>query len=684
MTATVSSLFRDHPSEDRDPRMLFPELPRILGGSDWHDCVDLLAGTDSPSVPRAPHRVVENRDRWAALNKVEQRRAVGLLKSLKLDDTSVIRMLELYLSAAPDSEMKSRVAAAIGSYRATGDVLAIIEACQSTDYIPRNSDTFVSTYAFASDHQIASLVRKYPFSGRDESTRYAAVLSFLVTEEANEATNRRWRDEEPSGFFYTLASRLEDLLGPCPDMDAVIERGNWGPGTTVDFPFGSDLTGVELKAVAPVTHMFHNSNLLPRVLERVPLWGKTLATTYPDQKFGEVVGASKQSTVPKNAITQRVIFVEPLLELFIQAGIGSFLREALKREQRDLDKAWYTCQELALAGSVTGMYCTVDLSAASDSICICPLKALLSGCESGKWFSLMDQVRSKYGDIVAPSGAGTTLELQAVRHRFQLFSSMGNGFTFELESVLFYAVITSIVPGIWVKHNGATVLRWPHVGVFGDDLAFPVAYAPQVVSTLEWLGFRVNLRKSYFSGPFRESCGRDFFNGADVRPLFLTRRYDNGALIIELANRVLMRGSSVGHFGEITSRLSDDRWAPIHRHVVRAIPKIIQGLQSTPDHVPQGLWLGEFLGRRDTTSGVPRAYKLIKFRPRTVDLSNRYLLSYGGFVWQALGACSWNVLLARLRSASIPQSPFSKTVEGRKGETGCRDQLDWTVGVSVF
>lgn len=684
MIVKVNPLYRDHPSDDRDVRLLQPGSVRIVGGSDWHDCVDLLSELDSSPVLRAPSRVLENRDRWIGLSKAEQRRAMGLFKSLNLDDESVIRMLELYASAAPDSDVKRRVTDAIRHYRTTGDVLAIIGECQDTGYIPRTPDASVSAYAFASDHQIVSLIRKYPFSGRDESTRYAAVLSFLATEEANKVTNMRWRDEEPSGFFYTLADRLEALLGPCPDMDAVIERGNWGPGTTVDFPFGSELTGVELKSVAPVTHMFHNSHLLPRVLDRVPLWGKSLAAAYPDQKFGQVVGASKQSTVPKNAVIQRVIFVEPLLELFIQAGIEYFLREALKREQRDLDKAWYTCQELALAGSVTGIWCTVDLSAASDSVCLCPLKTLLSGRESSKWFSLMDQVRSKYGDVLTPSGTGTTQSLEPVRHRFELFSSMGNGFTFGLESVLFYAVITSIVPGVWVKHHGATVLRWPHVGVFGDDLVFPVAYAPQVVSTLEWLGFRVNLRKSYFSGPFRESCGRDFFNGVDVRPLFLTRRYDNGALVVELANRVMLRGSSVDHYGAVTSRLSDERWAPVHRHLVRSIPKVIRELQPTPDHVPQGLWLGEHSVQRDTLRGCARAYKLFKFRPRTVDLSNRYLLTYGGFTWQALGACSWNVLLARLRSASIPQSPFAKMAEGRKGETGCRDQLDWVVGVSVF
>jgi hypothetical protein len=38
---------------------------------------------------------------------------------------------------------------------------------------------------------------------------------------------------------------------------------------------------------------------------------------------------------------------------------------------------------------------------------------------------------------------------------------------------------------------------------------------------LEAFGLKVNSRKTFFQGPFRESCGKDFINGVLVTPVYL-------------------------------------------------------------------------------------------------------------------------------------------------------------------
>lgn len=88
---------------------------------------------------------------------------------------------------------------------------------------------------------------------------------------------------------------------------------------------------------------------------------------------------------------------------------------------------------------------------------------------------------------------------------------MGNGFTFPLETLLFYSLVRACCG------NEATV------SVYGDDIICPVENIPLVFEVLQACGFLVNTSKSFWSGPFRESCGKDFLFGSDVRPLYVKR-----------------------------------------------------------------------------------------------------------------------------------------------------------------
>jgi len=58
-------------------------------------------------------------------------------------------------------------------------------------------------------------------------------------------------------------------------------------------------------------------------------------------------------------------------------------------------------------------------------------------------------------------------------------------------------------------------------GVFGDDIICVAESYSLVVHLLGLLGFRVNQHKSFNNGPFRESCGADYYHGFNVRGVYL-------------------------------------------------------------------------------------------------------------------------------------------------------------------
>jgi hypothetical protein len=87
------------------------------------------------------------------------------------------------------------------------------------------------------------------------------------------------------------------------------------------------------------------------------------------------------------------------------------------------------------------------------------------------------------------------------------------------------------------------------VRVYGDDIIIPVDYVRTVVPMLETFGFRVNRDKSFWTGKFRESCGRDYYDGDDVsivkvRQKIPTRRQDATGIIstVSLRNQLFQAG----------------------------------------------------------------------------------------------------------------------------------------------
>jgi hypothetical protein len=136
--------------------------------------------------------------------------------------------------------------------------------------------------------------------------------------------------------------------------------------------------------------------------------------------------------------------------------------------------------------------------------------------------------------------------------KLEKFSSMGNGFTFELETLLFLTIMCGLS-----DLEGLSFSAGKQIFAYGDDLILPTSLGNDVIACLSFFGFSANSRKTFLSGPFRESCGGDFFDGQPVRAHYLQEDPNEPHKIIALANglkRVASTDTLIGVNPPRTSR----------------------------------------------------------------------------------------------------------------------------------
>lgn len=587
---------------------------------------------EEPAPSNEPAWTAFFKERGAVKKRDRRRLEFALcdtLSRIHLDDWSVVRVLNQLASRAPSSQIQVDILARTASIlsfrrdhpreRTIPDEL--LEPLMSLKVDPRN---YTDSTLYFWDNQLVKLLSKYPFAGYDEVGETNAVTLFLDCEQQNAVTNDRWRTLGPSDRIERVADRLDAILGRPPSLVEVMSSGGWGPGVVEDYNFSTQETGPEFKFAAMPTL---TSSLIPiatRILETVPAWDASLRGIYGRHERFVVVEGSTLFTVPKKFKMKRCALKEPMLNAWMQSGLGSIMRRRFAQATGvDLRWSWAVNQEMARIGSLTGVFCTVDLRSASDSVCRGPLKSI---APLG-WYEWWESCASDSCELPADASALNNYQ----RHRFQMMSSMGNGYTFELESILFYAIVTSVVPGVWapdVKGSGKRVLTWPNVSVFGDDLVFPAAYYDQVVEMLTEFGFTVNREKSFKEGPFRESCGKDYFLGVDTRPLYITKRLENGSSVISLANRLYAAAHLANQSRCRLHGFGSDRWAGAWTATLAVIPPWLRQLLATPPHVESGIWgLPGFKKESswETSTGQPERWKVITQVPIKFDLRSGWL-----------------------------------------------------------
>jgi hypothetical protein len=262
-------------------------------------------------------------------------------------------------------------------------------------------------------------------------------------------------------------------------------------------------------------------------------------------------------SVPKTLKTPRIIAMEPSYMQYMQQGILSMIREEVERDRLLASflstKDQTPNQRAALEGSQFGNLATLDLSEASDRVSNLHVRTLMSR------FPVLDEAiqatRSRKADV---PGHGVI--------HLSKFASMGSALCFDMEAAVF---LTVIFCGIEKSLGHRLTLKEIYsfqgqVRVYGDDIIVPVRFAQSVVETLEAFGFKVNLRKSFWNGKFRESCGKEYYNGHDVsitrvrRMLPKQRQHVNEVeSTVSLRNQFYMAGlwNAVRFLDEVLERI---------------------------------------------------------------------------------------------------------------------------------
>jgi hypothetical protein len=411
-------------------------------------------------------------------------------------------------------------------------------------------------YQFSNDYLVSKFLSKYPnFNHPDLNPREKALADFREYEVLCKQSNQKFKAlrEDPHLWdpvmreVFSLARRkIARVLGTL-DLDLVAEHFGWGPGATTATEGNAQSAYVKFSKRLDVTG---NALMMGRCcVNSIPSWlnlqletdeQPSIPCSILDAAFNRVQG-NEIVLVPKNAKTHRVIAKEPHVNSFLQKGFGAYIRKRLRVFAGiDLNDQSRN-QRLALEGSLTGALATIDLSGASDTIS----KELVYYLLPEQWYLTLASLRCPFG----------LLDGQWVF--YEKFSSMGNAYTFELESLIFWALADSAVT---IAGGDRTV------SVYGDDIIVPSTAYDLVATVISYAGFRVNDKKSFSSGPFRESCGRDYFFGTLVRPIFLKEELSDVPSLYRLANSI-RRYSTRTYLGSC-----DARFRQCWKQVVNFIP----------------------------------------------------------------------------------------------------------------
>lgn len=535
---------------------------------------------------------------------------------------------------------------------------------------------------YRSDIQLTKLLSKYPFDGASEAAEITAIEKLLRQEQKNALTNHLWTlgnfDPDQLDLIERVHDELEEILGVPPQPEEILSNAAWGPGTTVGYPYGPSETGSELKFGHKLTCTPSLTSVAPWVVTYYPEWAASMASMNHHEWFSVVPG-DKLFTVPKKFEEARCAMTQPDVNIWLTRGVGVTIRNRLSQAGLDIQKQQYKNKELACIGSGTGIFCTLDLTSASDSNCRAVLRSVLNPA----WFAWLYSTASR--KFTLPTSYTATASAKAID--YEMMSSMGCGYTFELETALFYAIARAIVPAslsFKSTKGGQRIVRdYSHIGVYGDDIIVPTAYAERVIEALSLFGFSVNVAKSHYQpGPgFRESCGGDYLYGVAVRPLYITSRLDNGFAITTTANRIVEHAIGVRSLRIAANRSYGHRaYCSLHNQLVGFIPRILRVLIATPRSTDFGLWTEEDFVPMEFT-GQPDRYRCYVRTPVKRDLAIHIFCEDG--VW--LGPCNGaNLLAARLNvGIGDPEENVDKWAEvsvGTGNHSICRGKTRTAIG----
>jgi len=379
--------------------------------------------------------------------------------------------------------------------------------CRPADYADSES--------YWRDSVVTELLRKCDLPTSVDK-QAAAVKTFLECEHQNLTTNRRLDcflpenlyleagEDRVHDFIIVWRKEIKSILGNLPDH------------LTPRFSGGATYADTGLLITTP-DKMSSRPTVYEPTRDLLPFWTETswfrsLASDRPWFTDPSTVRGNIFFTVPKDGTKFRGCCKEASIPIALQLEVGRILKSRLLRIDINLKEGQQIHRSLAREASITGSLATIDMSNASDTLCRVLPKLVLPG----QWWELLNSLRA------------THTRVDGRWFRLEKFSSMGNGFTFELESLIFATLARTVIAG---EGGDPDIVR-----CYGDDLIVPSVHYRSVVAALRWFGFTPNMKKTFAEGPFRESCGGDYWNGTPVRAHYLQDLPDEPQHWISLAN----------------------------------------------------------------------------------------------------------------------------------------------------
>lgn len=301
------------------------------------------------------------------------------------------------------------------------------------------------------------------------------------------------------------------------DLDEFPLHVDFTPGATTEFPRRSSKVSNKWQNGSHITPKAMPYGVAFRQWCQAPSGDvdsshRKVRDTWPEFRAWE---SNTVFTVPKRFDTDRTAAKGATWNNALQKALGSMVRSRCQRNSEPLLRpdAQMFHGLMAKLGSRTGWLVTADLVGASDCVTVGHVLTFFPDT----WARPMLDLREEYGTF--PDG--TTV-------RWEKIGSMGNGFTFEVETLLFYGIVKACCD------------RKSLVSVYGDDLIYPEKHHELVVEALAFAGFEINREKT-FSGnhPFRESCGAYYHCGVDVKPFYIENPPTSMGAVIRLHNDVV-------------------------------------------------------------------------------------------------------------------------------------------------
>ncbi len=330
-----------------------------------------------------------------------------------------------------------------------------------------------------------------------------AIKGYVECEKEMKNRDSTFAETGYSSFKRAGVALFGNLLSSC---DLRVHNEEWmpkhGPGSTAERIIGND--------------KFKQSEWTWRLERFFP----SLVCLTPGWKYFESLNSVKLLepgaerpvrviTVPKTLKTPRIIAIEPVCMQYTQQALLEMFLDELKKDDIFSQIMFFDDQtpnqRLARKGSIKGDLATLDLSEASDRVSNQHVRALLD--RFPEFAGAVDACRSRKADV---PGHGVI--------RLSKFASMGSALCFPMEAMVFTTIIFQAIAEELNRPLSRKLCKEfvGQVCVFGDDIIIPRRFVPAVVGRLEAFGFRVNSNKSFWTGRFRESCGRDYYDGHDV------------------------------------------------------------------------------------------------------------------------------------------------------------------------